>query len=294
MISVYSIIINSFSGKGKALKALPGLENLLTQKGIGYRIDKTKDDFGVTRLAEKAVQDGLDGIIIAGGDGTFSLAANGIGESGLEVIFAPCGTGNDFMRMFRLPKDPIAAVKKQLESPVRMVDMGKINDGYFLNVAGCGFDVDVLLEVEKLKGKFSAVGAYLRGAYSSIKNYRPLTAEISVDGGEAQKFDGTVIAIGNGRYFGGGMKAVPSAIVDDGKFDLVCIEKVNKISIYYLLLLFSAGYHPLLKKLVKTVRCSSVRITKKALDYEADGEIYSADEINLKILPGALRTRLPG
>ena len=164
---MYSIIMNPSSGHGAALKRLADIETLLKSRNIEYRVDATEKKGDATSLARKAIADGMAGVIVLGGDGTFSEVVNGIGESGIEIIFAPCGTGNDFMRMFKLPKKTVEAVQLQLDSPVRMIDIGKYNDRYFLNVTGCGFDVDVLMIVDKHKDKYSSLGAYMRGAYSA-------------------------------------------------------------------------------------------------------------------------------
>lgn len=290
---MYSLILNPISGSGSSLEKLSEVERLLKSRSISYRIDKTYNPGDAAVLAGKAVEDKLDGIIAMGGDGTFSDVANGIGESGIEVLFAPCGTGNDFMRMFPLPKDTVEALKLQLDSPVRMLDLGKCNDRYFLNVTGCGFDVDVLIEAAKYKDKSSSLGAYMRGAFAAIKNYRPMDTMISIDDGPLRPIKATIISVGNGKYIGGGMKALPDARVDDGTFDLMIAGRVNKLSIYVLLLLFAAGKHTAIKKIVSSHKCRKVRICSKGMHLEADGEIFACDDASLSIIPSALRTRLP-
>lgn len=290
---MYSIITNPTSGKGKAAEKLEMLKQLLTGRGIDFRVDKTDKPGDAQQKAACAVAEGLNGIIVVGGDGTFSDVLNGVGESGIEVIFGPNGTGNDFVRMFDLPKDTIAAIEKQLNSPVNYIDIGKCNDRYFLNVTGCGFDVEVLRVADQFKEKASAIGAYLRGAYSAIKNYKPMDVVVSIDDGPEKTIPTTVLSVGNGSYIGGGMKAVPGACVNDGMLDVMIAGKVNRISIYGLLLLFVAGKHPLIKKVVSTARCKKIRIKGKDLYLEADGEIFRSDEVELSVLPGALKTRLP-
>jgi len=292
-MQMYSVILNPVSGNGKALKKLPELEDLLKERGISYRIDTTEKQGDARLIAERAAAEGLEGVIAIGGDGTFSEVVNGIRESGIELIFAPCGTGNDFMRNFRLPKDMISAVRAQLDSPVRMIDIGRCNDRYFLNVTGCGFDVEVLMVADKYKDKASPLGAYLRGAYSAIKNYRPMDVLVCMDDGEEIKQLATVISVGNGSYIGGGMKAVPGATVDDGMFDVMIAGKVTKLSIYWLLMLFAAGKHPWIKSIVSTARCRKIRIIGKGMHLEADGEIFACEDVTLSIVPGVLRTRLP-
>lgn len=290
---MYSIIMNPCSGSSKAPEILKEIESLLKSRGVSYRVDLTECPGDGTRLARKAVSDGLDGIIAMGGDGTFSEIVNGIGESGIELIFAPCGTGNDFMRMFSLPKDVLEAVKLQLDSPVRMIDIGKLNDRYFLNVAGCGFDVDVLIEADRFKSTTSSLGAYLRGAYCAIKKYRPMDIVITIDDEAPTKLKATIVSVGNGSYIGGGMKAVPGASVSDGHFDLMIAGRVTKLSIYVLLLLFVAGKHTLVKRIVTMRKCRKVRIQSVHMNLEADGEILKCDEAYMQIIPAVLKTRLP-
>ncbi|MGI6239696.1 MAG: diacylglycerol/lipid kinase family protein [Christensenellales bacterium] len=291
---MYSIIINPLSGKGLAARTLPALETLLCQMGIGYRVDQTVRMGDSRRLARKAAEDGLAGVIAVGGDGTFFEVVNGIGESGLEVIFAPCGTGNDFVKTFELPRGMVNAVRAQLKSPRRKIDIGRLNDMYFLNVAGAGFDVDVLIEADRFKSRFRGMMAYLLGALCAIKRLKPLKLMLEVDGGAARYIESTILSVGNGRYIGGGMKALPHAIADDGLFDVVVSRRVNKFSIAFLLLFFVLGVHVRMKWLCETFRCKRVRLTGEGIEVEADGERFSAGgEAEFSILPRALNTRLP-
>lgn len=290
---MYSIIANPLSGGGLASQKLPELEKLLREKGIAYRMDITRKAGEARALARKAAEDGLEGVIAMGGDGTFYEVANGLGESGLELIFAPCGTGNDFMRMFHLSADTVEAVKKQMESPVRMLDLCKCNDGYYLNIAGTGFDVEVLIQAERFKAKYSGLGAYLRGAYYAIRHLKPLKAQVTIDGGVEQERECTILSVGNGRYLGGGMKAVPGAVVDDGLLDVVMCRPVSKISLIWLLLLFVRGRHVKYPSLTQTLRCRKIRVVSPGMTIEADGEMFPCDEAVFEVLPGGLRTRLP-
>ena len=294
MITVHSIILNPMSGAGAAVRRLSELKDMLVRRGMEYRVDVTSSPGDARKKAAQAVRDGLDGVVAVGGDGTFYEVVNGLGESGLEMLFAPCGTGHDFMRMFDMPRDMLKALEKQLDSPVRWIDLGRCNEKYFLNVTGCGFDVDVLVAAESYKGKACGLLAYLRGAYSAIKNYKPMDVRISTDGGELRPMRATIISVGNGSFIGGGMKAIPGARVDDGLFDVMLAGPVSRFSLYILLLLFAAGRHPLIRKIVQMQRCRSLRIESRGMQLESDGEIFKSDSADMSILPGALRTRLPG
>lgn len=290
---MYSIIINPLSGGGTATQSLPGIKALLSRRGIEYRIEKSEKYGDTKKLARKAVEEGLDGIVVLGGDGTFFEIANGIGESGLEVIFAPCGTGNDFIRCFGLPKDTVEAVAAQLDSPVRMIDMGKCNETYFLNVAGTGFDVDVLLEADRFKGRFGGKLAYLLGVVFAVKKLRALKGKIRIDGGPEEDMACSIMSIGNGRYIGGGMLAVPSAHTDDGFFDVIICRPVSRLSVFVLLSMFIKGKHAGRRWLCRTIRCKSFSLKSKGMHIEADGEIFACEDADFRIIPGALKTRLP-
>lgn len=290
---MYSIILNPASGNGLAARTLPKLENLLRETGISYRVDRTVRPGDSRLYARRAVEDGLEGVVAVGGDGTFFEVVNGIGKSGLEVIFAPCGTGNDFVKTFRLPKTTIEAVKLQLDAKVRMIDLGAFNDMYFLNVAGAGFDVNVLMETEKFKKRFKGLTAYMLGAFSAIRHLSPLTLQMEIDGGVPERIETTIISIGNGRYIGGGMKAVPGAIPDDGLFDVVVARRVNKCMLGVLLFFFVLGIHTKMRWLARTFRCRRLRISGSDMSVEADGEIFPMETAVFELLPRALRTRLP-
>ena len=289
---MYSIILNPASGNGLAARVLPKLEALLTEAGIKYRVDKTVR-VGDSRLfARQAAEDGLEGVVAVGGDGTFFEVVNGIAQSGLEVIFAPCGTGNDFVKTFRLPKETVRAVGLQLRAPERRIDLGRLNDMYFVNVAGAGFDVDVLVETEKFKGRFKGLAAYMLGAFSAIRHLRPLKLEMEIDGGAPETLESTIFSVGNGRYIGGGMKAVPGAVPDDGLFDVVVARRVNKLTVGVLLFFFVLGIHTKLTWLCRSFRCKRLNV-RGLSSLEADGEIFQAKAAEFEVLPRALRTRLP-
>lgn len=275
------------------MQRVPDIKALLNRRGIEYRIDRAERSGDTIKLAKRAVDEGLDGIVAIGGDGTFFEVANGIGESGILVIFAPCGTGNDFLRYFGLPRDTVEAVGIQLDSPVRMIDMGKCNDTYFLNVAGAGFDVDVLIEAERFKSKYSGLMAYLMGVICAVKKLRTLKATVNIDGGPDEGIACSLISIGNGRYIGGGMNAVPSAHVEDGYFDAIICRPVSRLSVLVLLALFMKGKHAGRKWLSRTVRCRALRLKSAGMTIEADGEMFPCEDATFKIVPAALKTRLP-
>ena len=288
---MYTVIVNPISGSGNALRQLPRIESALKERSIDYRVVQTQGHGDGTRLAEKAASEGVEGVIVVGGDGTLFDIVNGLRTSGVPLIFAPCGTGNDFIKSLSLPKDPVEAINVQLDAPLSRIDLCRMNDKYFLNVGGTGFDVEVLRNAEKYKTKYTGLMVYFHGLLDAIKSYQPIHAKVTIDG-DAQDRSFAILSVGNGRYFGGGMRAVPDAVVDDGLFDVVIVKPVKKFMILPLIALFIKGKHVQMK-LGKLYRCKKITIESPGMTVNMDGELYSYDAADFEILPGAVSVRLP-
>ena len=213
--------------------------------------------------------------------------------SELTLLFACCGTGNDFARTLRLPKDPVEALQAQLHAPLSRIDIGRMNDTYFLNVSGTGFDVEVLRQAEKYKRTHKGLGVYLRGVRDAIRAFRPLDARLGFDGAEMENCRFTIISIGNGRYIGGGMRAVPTAQVNDGLFDVVITRPIPRWSIAILMALYVPGWYAR-TPFARRRRCKSVRILCPSMTIDLDGELIDCDEAELELLAAALPVRIPG
>lgn len=293
MIAMYIMILNPTSGRGLALEKLADIENVLHQQGIEYRIERDHETAETVDVVRRAVAEEPEGIIAVGGDGTLFQVVNGMIGSSVPLIFVSCGTGNDFVRSLRLPSDPIEALQLQLTSPVNRIDVGRMNDTCFLNVSGTGFDVEVLRFADQYKEKYSGLKPYLFALVDAIKHYRPMQAYVSLDGGPEQALSFAILSIGNGRYIGGGMKAVPEALVNDGLFDVVVVSPVKRFMILPLIVFYIMGKHVALK-LGKLQRCRKLSIRSDGMTLNLDGELMQADHAVYELLPAALCVRVPG
>lgn len=290
---LYKLIVNPTAGGGLTLKRLPEIEALLAARGVCYEIQYADSPEAATQLARSASAEDLEGVIAAGGDGTLFQIINGMVNASVPLLFAPCGTGDDFIKSLRLPKDPIEALKLQLDAPVNCIDVGKMNDLYFLNVSGTGFDVNVLRFAERYKRKYKGLLPYMFGLIQAVKTYLPTTAAISIDDQPEETARFAIVSIGNGRYFGGGMKAVPNALVNDGLFDVVLVKPVPKIAILPLIAFYITGKHVSLG-LASVRRCRKLRIRCENMTLNLDGELRTADSAEYELLPSALKVRIPG
>lgn len=289
---MYTVIVNPNSGMGAGLARLPEIEALLKQRSLPYRIVQTKSPEHATQIARECVQESARGVIAIGGDGTLFQIINGMAQSDVPLLFVPCGTGNDFIKSLKLPRDPVEALKLQLDAPQSRIDVGRMNDIFFLNVSGTGFDVDVLRLADKYKDKYGGIKPYLLALREAIREYRPTTAYVSIDGRPEEKTSFAIISIGNGRFIGGGMNAVPYADVGDGLFDVVVVKPVRKWAILPLIFFYVAGKHISLR-LASVQRCRKIRLRCEGMTLNLDGELRDADTACFELLSAALAVQIP-
>ena len=280
------IIANETAGSGAGAKVLKRVTQILNEKGLSYRVSPTSGPGDASRFASLAVENGDTDLICLGGDGTIFEVVNGLQGRFARLYFVPCGTGNDFVKVLDLPKDPVEALAKQLEGTPHRIDVGRVNDHYFLNESGGGFDVEVLKETLRFKKFGKGLVPYLFGLLTSLKSFRPLSVEIEA-GGHVKKTDVTVFIVGNGRYIGGGMKAAPHALIDDGYFDVLVADAMNRRTILKLLGKFIPGRHTSLPE-VHEWRAKELVIRCPGMTVNLDGELIEMDEAHYELLPGAL------
>ena len=285
------VIANELAGSGRGAETLRQVKALLEARGIPYQCMTTERPGHATELAREALAQDASEIVSLGGDGTNFEIVNGLGGRLATLYFVPCGTGNDFAKKLNLPKDPLEALRVQLEGKPRRIDVGQVNEYCFLNVSGCGFDVEVLRQADRFKKLGKGMLPYLLGIFAALKSFRPLPVEWTT-GSLTEKQEVTIYTLGTGSSFGGGMKAVPHAVIDDGLFDRIIADRMSRLSILKLLTRFINGKHTDLPQ-VREDRCAEVTVRCPGMTVNIDGELVQMDEARYRILPGALEIRLP-
>ena len=283
------IIANKIAGSGNGAAVLERVRTLLRGKRIPFRVDCTEGPGHAVRLADEAVAAGMTDIVCLGGDGTLSEVVNGLAGRFVTLYFVACGTGNDFVKVLDLPSDPVKALEVQLSGKPHTIDLGRLNDRYFINVSGSGFDVEVLRQAARFKKFGRGLLPYLLGIFAALKNFRALDVEITVDG-KTEKKEVTIFSIGNSCYFGGGMKAVPHARPDDGLFDVVIADKFSRPAILRMLTKFIPGKHTTLPG-IREFRCREITFRCPGMVLDVDGELIPMDEAHYELLSGALEIR---
>ena len=287
------VIINPMAGEGHPLQMQHQIEQELAARSLEYRSVATEYPGHATLLAREAVRQGAD-VVVCGGDGTISEVLDGVAGSESTLYIVPCGTGNDFVRSyFGLDRDPMQALRQQLDGEEVRVDCGSINGGEraFMNVSGSGFDVDVLERLQQFRGHGKGVKPYLMALISALRFFKPIQCEVTLDGQNA-RHSLTILSVANGQYFGGGMRIAREASINDGLFDVILIKKVPRFVIALLLPTLVNGSFIRLP-VCELHRCRQVIVRAPGMTVNVDGELYRMDEVRYEMMAGCLRMRKP-
>ncbi len=285
-------IVNPVSGSGRAEAEFQKVAALLDARGVPYEAVRTERPRHATQLARLAVERGEPLVVAVGGDGTVNEVASALIGTETALCVLPFGTGNDFTKVMGFPAEPEKAVEALLHGEVRHADACEANDLHFINVAGFGFDADVLAKTQKYKKRFHGMASYLLGIFDALSHLRTLRMTIEHDG-LVEKANGIIFSVGNGQYIGGGMRAVPMGDPFDGYIDVCYVERVSVFQFLTLLPRFIKGKHITLP-MVHHFRTKEVRVLcEEESMLNLDGELDSATPVTFRVLPGALRVLLP-
>ena len=286
---MFHIIVNPQGGKGKSLKALGKVEEILKSKSIEYKVHRTERAGHATDIARELSHTPDSTILMLGGDGSYNEILNGIDNfENVTLGFVPCGTGNDFVSASGHPKKVEDAMKLILSGKTKYIDFIQLDDRRCLNILGAGMDVDVLLKYASMK-PFHGKVKYYASLISTLIHTRWHKLRITIDDGEPMERSTFMIGIGNGRSIGGGMPICPNGVVDDGKLDIVIVNEMKKGLIPVRLPSFLSGKH-VKKHFTEEYEGKKVKI--EILDdskFEADGEVFSTDCINCHVVTKQLK-----
>ena len=288
---MYRIILNPTAGAGRAKSILPEVENILRSRGIEYEIKMTHERWEASSLSGEAAAEGAEAVVLIGGDGSLFEVINGLCGTNTVLYIVPCGTGNDFVRSLPLPKDPLEAFRVQLDSEIRSVDAGAAGEYRFLNVAGAGFDVEVLRQTEAYKERFHGILPYLLGIIRGIRFFKPFKGVLEIDG---EKIEGrfSLVVLANGQYYGGGMRVARKADPFDGMFDVIYVPAVSKFLLCCVLPIFMPGWYDILP-IVHRKRAKCASLTSKGITINMDGELRNMDHTDFAIIAQGVKMALP-
>jgi YegS/Rv2252/BmrU family lipid kinase len=316
MSSLPLVIVNPTSARGATEDSWPAKASDLRTHFGPFNCVFTKRAGDGRTLALQEARKGRRLIIACGGDGTISEVANGILESGMdaELGILPSGTGGDFRRTLNLPTRTSAAARALRAGRTRRMDVGRAtyvnHDGaqetrYFLGVASFGLSPAIIKRVktdggnwlhtkplQQLGGKLSFAVATLRTTLDTPGTI----VRVQIDELPERRLTVTNLCVANARYFGGGMKIAPDAVVNDSRFDLISIGEMNALEIIVNAPRLYLGKHLGLRQ-VNHLRARRIHALPAKSDEEVaielDGELPGRLPATFEILPGALNIRCP-
>ncbi|MEG0742218.1 MAG: diacylglycerol kinase family lipid kinase [Clostridia bacterium] len=271
------LIINPVAGNGRAKQIGEQAVTYLKEREADFVAHLTNHPGHATELAHAAAMRGANTVIALGGDGTVTETAQGLMHTKTALGIAPAGTGNDFIKAVGTPKQWKDALDFIMTHAARPVNTGTMNDRYFINVCGAGFDVMVLDFAESAKKRISGIWPYLYGVIRAIKAFTPFEMHVEVTDG--QRLDGKymICSIANGQYIGGGIPIAPLADVTDGLLDLMLVDAVPrwKIPFYLPALMMGKLYKHKVSHRYLTSKCA---LSSPNMRLNLDGEILSVEQ----------------
>ncbi len=271
------LIVNPVAGNGRARQTGEQAAAYLRERDVEFVTKLTNHPGHATDLARDAAGRGVDTVIALGGDGTVTETAQGLRHTATALGIAPAGTGNDFIKSVGTPKNWKDALDFILTHPARPVNTGMMNDRFFMNVCGAGFDVMVLDYALDAKKRLSGIWPYLYGVIRAIKTFKPFQMHIEVD--ENTVLDGKymICSIANGRYIGGGIPIAPLADVTDGVFDVFVVDAVPrwKIPFYLPSLMMGKLYK---HKIAHRYLSPACALASPGMRLNLDGEILPIED----------------
>ena len=209
---------------------------------------------------------------------------NGIDFDVARMGLIPAGRGNDFaIGTNAASLDPVQAIADIVRGIPRDIDYLQIGNKRCMNVGGTGLDVEVLLKTAKSKNKLS----YVTSLFRCLLHYKPYHVQVTVDG-VTNSYDCIMVGACNGTQIGGGIKLSPLSLPDDGKMNVIVMEKPRHVPTVLVMPKFVKGKH-MDKPYTHHIVCDSVRVDTPA-PIQLDGEIYYDLDFDARIVPQGLKT----
>lgn len=275
-------IVNPVAGDGSSKETIKVIHDRMLETCISYSISISGYEGEIESIARKAAQDDYTDVVAVGGDGSVLEAFNGIYDLDIALGIIPYGTGNDFARILNIENDLDDSLNRIILGQTKKVDVGKINDTHFLNIAGLGIDSSILEKTEKIKKHIKGPLAYLLSTFIVLATYKCEKIKIVIDGTEIIR-ECYLVAIGNGQYYGGGMRVTPNALLDNGLLEIVIIHKMPKIKFAMLFRKVFSGDH-IHESVVENYQGKKIRIVASSeVKINVDGNLIGKGSCDISI-----------
>lgn len=295
------VVVNPTAGHGRGEHRGRHLLDAARTRGHDVLDLSAADLVGAEQHARQAVVQGLDALVVAGGDGMVHLGVNIVAGTSLPLGIVAAGSGNDIARAMGLPRHDVAAAIRVIEGGLerggRAVDAVVVGPPdysaheWFIGVLSCGVDAAVNARANALTWPRGG-GRYVRGLATELRRFRPYGYRITLDD-ETWESTGTLVAVANGGLFGGGMRIAPDSLMDDGLLDVVIAGPLSRNELLGIFPRVYRGTH------VRHPACTVLRSASVLIEHSpvgpvppaafADGERIGPLPLRVEVRPGAVR-----
>jgi YegS/Rv2252/BmrU family lipid kinase len=287
----FALVVNPAAGGGRARNALPLVRAELDRRGAAYRVIETTS---IEHARDEAIAaaDAGETVATLGGDGLVGPVAGVLRDRDVALALLPGGRGNDFVRVLGIPLDPAEAARVAVEGEERLVDVADVNGNPYVGIATLGFTTDanrIANEAKLVRGNL----VYLYAALRALGAWKPATFTVTVDD-RRHEFTGYSVSVGNSQYFGGGMRLLPDAEVDDGQLDVLAVSDSGKLHYLRSMPKVFKGTH-LDSPYVNLFRGEVVEVSSdRPFVIYADGDPVGATPATMRVRRRCLRVIVPG
>ena len=291
-----AVVRNPVSGRSRLASKWLAIQESLEGMYGNVEYFETAGPGDATSLARGAVQKGAEIVLAVGGDGTITHVANGIIGTGATLGVIPSGTGNDLCRTLEIGTSVEGALEVLSKGNTCAIDVGKWRtdegEGYFLNIAGMGFDAAVADRINRGFRHLHGISAYLAAVVTTLARFKARTLTVTVDGKSIQERI-MLAAIANAKCYGGGMLVAPMATVTDGMLDVILVRKLGRLAFLTAFPRVFKGSH-ISHPAVLHLEGKRVRLEPEDKEpFLIDGELTPCRWAEIEVLPGALRVIAP-
>lgn len=292
MTSEITLFVNPTAGRGRGAHAAQPAASALRAAGFSVRTVLGENAEDALTRARAAVADGTGALVAVGGDGMANLALQAVAGTRTPLGLVAVGTGNDLARALGLPvRDPAAAGRRIAEAlkggDLRDIDLGQAGGRWFGTVLASGFDSRVNDRGNRMRwptGRFK----YDLAMIAELASFKPFPYRITLDDGEVREIEASLVAVGNGSSYGGGMRICPGADLTDGLFDITVVGDCTRATLLKVFPSVYRGTHVDHAK-VTVHRAAKVEISAQGITGYADGEPLGPLPLTALCIPGAVR-----
>jgi YegS/Rv2252/BmrU family lipid kinase len=289
-----ALIFNPRAGQKLGIDTNAGtsedVQSALRAEQIRFDAWPTEHPGHATELARRAVAEGRQLVITAGGDGTVNEVARGLAETETVMALMPLGSIMNVARTLWIPRDLRLAARTVAEGKTLAMDMGRIGERYFLEAAGVGLDAGLFGYFDRLESGRRRFGV-LRAALKFVRQLGSPRVQIDYPGGHFRA-RAPMVSVANGPYVGAAYTIAPNARIDDGLLEVVVFRGIS-IPRLLLHLVMIAGGRPLppppRSRILRTDRLRVRALRRRPLPVHVDGSPIGITPVEVEVAPAALR-----